>query len=137
LHRVDRGEGITGAVRKAGGALVKVAVLVGMTPVSQLASLFHTLLKAPVQMASCACAGVTLAPIANNTAKAHARLPIMVAPPLSIHPAVQAGIPAETFGCGQPLLGTEGKNKPDLWDFGHSGRGRSAAARRLAPRRFQ
>jgi hypothetical protein len=86
---IEARESIIGAVSK--GPKVKVAVLSGTSGFEvQLAPLFHMLLKAPVQVASVACAGVTLAPIANNTAKARARLTnaaIMVAPPRSVHAA--------------------------------------------------
>ena len=74
--------------------LVNVAVLSGTVLrgiEDQLVPVVHSLVVAPVQVPSTARAGVTLAPSANNTARAGARLTslaIMVAPPLSTQPAV-------------------------------------------------
>jgi hypothetical protein len=76
-------------VTDVGRLPVKVAVPSGTVGVElQLVPVVHSL-PGPVQVPSTACAAVTLAPIANNTARASARLispAIMVAPP-DVHAA--------------------------------------------------
>jgi hypothetical protein len=64
---------------------VNVAVLSGTVGVElQFVPVVHSA-PGPIQVPSTARAGVTLTPIATNTANAPARL--MVAPPLSTHPS--------------------------------------------------